>query len=594
MMVFSRVAAFFVALVWSVAVWAQSGPQTVFVQVEAHPTLTAAETSARSYAGTLADVNGFRFTTGWYVVALGPYDLDTAVTTLNTLRAANRIPPDAYLVDQNAYSNQFFPVAGAALIPEPETPEPEAETDTGTETTTSDPVVVPVVPVIPEETRNEALRSEGRLTRQEKFDLQIALQWFGFYNGAIDAAFGRGTRASMAAWQEAKGFEPTGVLTTLQRAELTSDYSAVLASIGLRNITDSEAGITLDIPAAMVDFDRYEAPFAHYNPINDSGVAVLLISQTGDENTLIGLYDIMQTLKIVPLEGERSRTANSFTLTGENRRIKSYTYAVLGAGEIKGFTLIWPNTGADDRRFDVTLRAMRESFAPMPGRVLPDTLGEGALEQSLDLVSGLEIRRPVQALSGFYISDAGLVLTTDAAVQGCARVTLDDTYEARVVAADATLGLALLRPEDALAPIDFARFQPGVPRLQSEVAVAGYSFGGMLSAPTLTFGTLADMRGLDGEATMKRLALAASPGDAGGPVFDASGAVLGLLRPGDTGGARLLPPDVSFATNALAIAEWLSGNGVSAVASDRATAMTPADLTRQAANLTVLVSCWDE
>jgi hypothetical protein len=577
-------------LIWAGAAWAQS----VFVQIEAYPTLAGAEEAARDYAQDLEDVNGFRFTTGWYVVTLGPYDLNTAVERLNTLRTQRRIPSDSYLVDRNAYSSPFFPVGNTGLTTAPE--EAAATTpETQTETTAAAPAPQPepAPEVIPEETRNQALRSEGQLSRQQKFDLQIALQWFGFYTGRIDAAFGRGTRASMAAWQVSKGYDDTGVLTTRQRAELLSDYETVLASIGLQTITDAQAGITLQIPAAMVGFDRHDPPFAHYTPLGNSGVTVLLISRSGDENSLIGLYDIMQTLKIVPLEGERQRRANSFTLTGQNERIKSHTYAVLNGGEIKGFTLIWP-TGKDDRLYDVVLTAMRESFTPISGTVLPDTLGEGALEQSLDLISGLEIRRPISSVSGFYVNSRGAVLTDAAAVAGCARVTLDEVYEARVAASDAGLGLALLQPEETLAPLDFARFQPGTPRLQSEIAVAGYSFGGMLGAPTLTFGTLADVRGLQGEETLKRLALRASPGDAGGPVFDASGAVLGMLRPSGGNSSQVLPPDVSFATDAQAISGWLSANGAPAAASDRLTAMSAEDLTRQAANLTVLVGCWDE
>ena len=53
----------------------------------------------------------------------------------------------------------------------------------------------------------------------------------------------------------------------------------------------------------------YEAPFAHYD--GKDGAQVLLISQSGDGDTLFGLYDIMQTLEIVPPEGERRDGAPS-------------------------------------------------------------------------------------------------------------------------------------------------------------------------------------------------------------------------------------------------------------------------------------------
>ncbi|KMW56753.1 hypothetical protein AIOL_001709 [Candidatus Rhodobacter oscarellae] len=573
--------------------------QSVFVQIEAHPNLPDAEDAVRDFASDLPDVNGFRFASGWYAVALGPYDLATAVARVNTLKSRRAIPADSYLVDGSTYSQQFYPIGASALTapavtaPAPTAPAAQVEVPAlqgGTETAAA-PEPEPE-PLILEETRREALRSEGRLSRQDRFDLQIALQWFGFYEGRIDAAFGPGTRNSMARWQSSKGYDDTGVLTTRQRQELITDYTTVLASLNLQPWRDDSAGIEMELPTAMVAFDRYEPPFAHYNAINDSGVRVLLISQAGNENSLLGLYDIMQTLKIVPLEGERERRANRFTLTGENSEITSYTHAVLDNGEIKGFTLIWP-VGEDKRR-EVALKAMRDSFTPVSGTVLPDVVGDGALEQSLDLVSGLEIRRPIASRSGFYVDGRGTILTSTAAVNGCQRITVDEIYDADVVARDAALGLALLRPKERLAPIEFARFQPSVPRLKSEVAVAGYSFEGALGSPTVTFGTLADVKGLRGERTMKRLALSTSPGDAGGPVFDATGSVMGMLLPNDTEGARQLPGDVNFATDSAAIAEFMSNNGISAAASDASTTASPEAITTRAQNLTVLVGCWDE
>ncbi|MCP3969714.1 MAG: peptidoglycan-binding protein [Rhodobacteraceae bacterium] len=571
--------------------------QSLFVQIETHPNLASAQDQARQYAANLPDVNGFRLNSGWYAISLGPYDEAGAIARMNALKAQRAIPPDGFLVHRSAYSQQFYPVGSNALTaPAITTPAPEVAAplsdalDEALTGTLEQPAVVLAPAVLPEETRREALQSESRLTRQEKFDLQIALKWFGFYNGRIDASFGPGTRGSMAAWQTSKGHEPNGVLTTRQRAELTGEYQAVLASLDLRSLRDETAGIEMDLPQAMVAFDRYDPPFAHFKPINGSGVTVLLISQTGDENTLLGLYDIMQTLEIVPLEGERKRKSNRFTLTGADDRITSYTHAVLDQGEIKGFTLIWPVE--EDRRREVALKAMRDSFTPISGTVLPDAYGEGTLEQSIDLISGLQIRRPQSSRSGFYIDSRGTVLTTAAAVEGCSRITLDEIYEAQVAARDAELGLALLKPAESLAPMDYARFRAGVPRLKSEIAVAGYSFEGALGAPTLTFGTLADLKGLQGEETMTRLALAASPGDAGGPVLDTSGSVLGMLLPaGDLGGKRL-PAEVSFATDSDAIATFLSGSGHLAAASDRIDPMSVEDLTRQAANLTVLVSCW--
>ncbi|PJE32726.1 peptidoglycan-binding protein, partial [Pseudooceanicola lipolyticus] len=380
-------------------------------------------------------------------------------------------------------------------------PAPAAEAETV--------VAAPALPEIKpaDETPAEARQSESALTREERMALQVALQSQGFYNSAIDGAFGRGTRASMEAWQTANNYEATGILTTLQRQALMDQYNAPLISVGMRSHSDAQAGIRMDLPLGAVSFARYEPPFAHFDSTGELPVRVLLISQPGDQATLYGLYDIMQTLEIVPLQGPRERGSDAFTLEGRNGDIVSYTEAALQNGRIKGFTLIWP-TG-DEARRERVLAAMKASFERTDG-VLDPAAG-GNAEQNIDLVSGLQIRKPRLARSGFYVDPQGTLVTTVEAVQNCTRITVDQDYQAEVVATDETLGVAVLRPSAPLAPLSVAHLRDDAPRLQSDVAVAGYSYGGVLGAPTLTFGTLADIKGLGGETEQTRLALAALP-----------------------------------------------------------------------------------
>ena len=82
------------------------------------------------------------------------------------------------------------------------------------------------------------------------------------------------------------------------------------------------------------------------------------------------------------------------------------------------------------------------------------------------------------------------------------------------------------------------------------------------------------------------------PGDAGGPVFDAGGSVLGMLLPERTG-AQQLPDDVRFAAKAEAIAAILNQAGVGASGGSSSQSVAPHDLMRMAEGMTVLVSCWD-
>ncbi|MFT6273240.1 MAG: S1-C subfamily serine protease [Dinoroseobacter sp.] len=570
--------------------------ERVWVQVEANATLAEAEAAVRRYAAVTNDVNGVRLRSGWYAVALGPFAPNAGIAELQRLLRAGLVPRDSYLADGTDYIGQFWPIGANTLAASPVTPGQNVTEgqDDVTQVQALPPVVVVVEPPVPsEETRAEALQTERLLDRPAREDLQIAMQWFGFYRSGIDGAFGPGTRNAMAEWQSAQNYEANGVLSTKQRVELLGSYQAELDSVGLAVVRDDAAGIEMQLPLARVAFSLFEPPFVQYNNTDGSGVRVLLISQEGTRATLHGLYDIMQTLEIVPLEGAREKRSNDFTLTGQSDDLHSYTYARLNDGLVKGFTVTWAPEEAE--LMNKIARFMQDSFTPVGTSALDETLGQPSVDQRIDLMAGLEVRQPVRSRSGFFVDARGTILTTTEAVDQCSRVTLgaSSTLEADVIGSDEALGLAVLRPRSAQAPINYAAFLDGIPRLRSEIAVAGFSFEGALGAPTLSFGTLEDLRGLAGEAQLTRLAVAVQAGDSGGPVLDASGKVLGLLLPTGANKARALPEGVNFAANADAISGLLSTAGVSVRRELASGVVDPADLTALAADMTVLVSCWE-
>jgi peptidoglycan hydrolase-like protein with peptidoglycan-binding domain len=580
------------ALIWPGTLRAQQG---VFIQIESHATLGETQSRARAYAQIVQNVNGFRAQTGLYAIALGPFAPAEAQALLRDLLNRGLVPRDSFVVDGAPYIGQVYPVGGTALAQ-------AAPLATGTTVQTQDAtpdagaqtglVVIdrPVAPALPEETVQQARQSEAQLDRAGRDALQIALQWFGFYNAGIDGAFGPGTRAAMSAWQQDRGFEQTGILTTRQRAQLLSEYQGELAALGMQTVRDDRAGVQIDLPLAMVQFADYNFPFAQFEPVNDSGVQVLLISQPGDRNTLFGLYEIMQTLEIVPLEGDRERQGDRFVLTGQSDTLRSHTEARLIGGAVKGFTLVWPPE-RDDQIARV-LPMMQQSFAALDGTLDPGAIPEG-LGEDIDMVSGLEVRQPELVRSGFYIDARGHVLTTSEAVAGqCAQVLIDDIYEADIAYRDEGLGLAILRPRQRLAPLAFAEMA-GVPgRLRSEIAVAGFPFDGALSSASMGFGTLADLRGINGEDTVQRLELSTADSEAGGPVLDTMGTVLGMVLPGTADG-RTLPETVTLALRADQLAGVLANAGVTPTVSTRTQTLNRELLARLGADMTVTVSCWN-
>lgn len=569
------------AMVAAGAGWAET-----WVQIEAQPSLAQAEKSARDWATALPDVAGYAMTTGWYAIALGPYADDAAADeALRKLRREGLIPADSYIADGARFGGQFWPVGAALAAPQAPASalvaEPVAEP----------PAVVaaPPAPVAPVETLADSRRLEAALSREARMEIQAALQWAGFYNAAIDGSFGRGTRASIAAWQEAQGFAATGVLASAEQAKLLQTVAKERAALGLTATDEAQAGIAIELPLGLVEFDRYDPPFVQYRAKNGSGVTVLLISEPGDQTTLFGLYDAMQTLELVPMTGERTRSKSGFTLTGQNDRLHSYTEARLSAGLIKGFTLAWP--AGDEARMARVLEAMKASFKPVGTTALDPTLGKPMEVSRGDLLSGLDVRHPEFARSGFFITEGGAVLTAGAGFGACGRITIEDV-PATLALFDEALGIAVLTPNAPLAPPAVAAFETLPVQPGAAVSVAGFSYPEALSAPVLSFGALSDLSGLAGEASRARLALATLPGDAGGPVLDGSGAVLGVVLPRSNTPGRLLPEDLSEAVQAMALAPLLAEKGFAPKAAEGTGTLATEDIAAMARDFTVQVACW--
>ncbi len=556
--------------------------QEAWLQIAARPGAAETVATARDYARRLDSVSAFALEGSRFgAIVLGPYPEAEIDARRRTLRSQGLIPADSYATDGARFGDRLFPeMGGEATAPaaEPETGA-EAAGETGAEAAPTD------------QTPAEARRAERRLTGAERRDLQRALRWAGHYDGPIDGAIGPGTRAAMSAWQRAAGDPATGVMTTAQRRELRAAYEAVLDGLEMRPVTDARAGITVEMPTALVAFDRHAPPFAHYPARQGAEIParVILISMEGGRAELRGLYDVMQSLEIVPEAGERSRSADAFAITGRGAEIVSRTEVRLSQGRIKGFTLVWP--AGDERRRARVVAQMRDSFATDPGRVLPEAMGPPDDPQGADLLAGLEIRRPDVTRSGFYVSPQGAVLTTAGAVESCDRITLDHDIAARVTTRDPATGLALVTPEADLAPRAHAELAAGVPRLGAEAILAGFSYGGRLGAPSLTRGRLAAIWGLDGAGHLRRYELPGRESDAGGPLLAPSGAVLGMAAE-PPGGARSLPAETTLAVGAAAINDLLAGAGLPATSEPAGEPLPAARLERLARDMTVLVQCW--
>ncbi len=616
---------------------AQSLPE-VWIQVESKKDILDARDRAQFFARSFPDTHAFVTTTGWYAIAIGPLPRDVARRQLARLRADGRIPRDSFVSDGRTYLSQFWPLsanntprddqamppvppqeagpvtaptagssaAGAAADSTAEAPatrpEPEpAATATTAETTappakTAQQTAQPAAPAAagPIRDPNPAAtrRFERSLPRERKKAIQTWLTWTGDYDSTIDGAFGRGTRRAIRAFQKREGFQATGYLTRDQLALLEKRYGEITARLGVREMRNLDAGIAMPFPSKLVTFDRFEPPFVHYRPLNDSGVRMMLISQKGDSTTLRGLYDLMETLDTVPPEGYRKIRRRWFVLTGRNDRIVSYSYARLSKGMIKGFSLVWPV--ALDAQIQPLVSAMYDGFTPLDDHVLDENLGrDKTTEKAVSAGSDLDVKQPDRAATAFVVNADGVLLTNVANVDGCARLTINDGIEVGMLFENRSDELAILKPIDPFRPASYALFSDLAPKLGDKVTISGFSFPDVMDAAVLNYGTITDLRGAGGEQDRLRVSAFLERGDVGGPVLDGRGAVVGLSlqKPGIDSN---LPEYVNFALDAGTITATLSDQEITFGIARSRQAADPVDLAAMAADFTVKLSCWKQ
>ncbi|MEM6306748.1 MAG: peptidoglycan-binding protein [Pseudomonadota bacterium] len=552
-------------IVWLAGVVrAQSIPNdSYWVQLQSIPTQTEAIVQAQTYNQQFDNVMGFTIGGGWRALALGPYDRATAFAELERLKQSNQVPADSFVANGTSYREMVWPVPGAV-----------------TRTPTTAPVQA--------DTSVDAQTSEAALTRDEKRVLQSALAWSGHYDGAIDGLFGRGTRAAMRKWQTAQGADPTGLLPPDQRETLLQAYNAVFDGLGLQTVDHTQAGIQIEVPLNMVETAAISAPFVRYDAKEDRGISLILISQTGDTERLSALYKVLQTLDIIPENGDRSLGRRGFTIEGIDESRHTSTFVRLENDHIKGAILIWP-TGDDDRRVRVKDRIFA-SFAQTDG-VLPEAYFLKSGQTADDMVAGLAVRQPQFTRSGVFVDTTGHILTAAQGLVECARIDMGDDAPLIILGQDDHL--ALLAPTRPQTPGGLPAFQEGDVPHPLPITVSGYSYGGLLPGASLTLGQLQDVKDLTGNIETWRLTIDTQPGDIGGPVLGPNGGVLAILLPPALVQTPVLPKGVTFARRWATAAPLLQSAGITPQIADQMDDMHMEDLTTKVQDFTALIRCWE-
>jgi len=154
------------------------------------------------------------------------------------------------------------------------------------------------------------------------------------------------------------------------------------------------------------------------------------------------------------------------------------------------------------------------------------------------------IESGTQSGSGFFVGDDGYVLTNEHVVGGAKYVKLKTSNGksliGQVMRIDSIRDVALIKTESNGQPS--LAIRKTAPAVGEEVFAIGSPFGDKLSG-TLTQGVLSSRRTLEG-VTFLQSDVAVTFGNSGGPLLDASGAVIGMtvMGIGKTGGINFFIP----------------------------------------------------
>jgi S1-C subfamily serine protease len=206
-----------------------------------------------------------------------------------------------------------------------------------------------------------------------------------------------------------------------------------------------------------------------------------------------------------------------------------------------------------------------------------------------------------QTGTGFVISASGHIVTNHHVINGCigdikGNLTGEAPTTLRVVNSDRANDLALLQGPAASFK-SFARIRDRAMHSGDSIVAIGFPYRGLLSSDfTVTTGIVSSLSGLFNDTRFLQISAAVQPGNSGGPLFDTSGDIVGVvsakidtLRVAERTGT--IPENINFAIKTGAIRDFLDNSVVAYETSAPGSELKTPDIAGNARAYTLLISC---
>jgi serine protease Do len=159
--------------------------------------------------------------------------------------------------------------------------------------------------------------------------------------------------------------------------------------------------------------------------------------------------------------------------------------------------------------------------------------------------------------TGFLIDSKGYIVTSHHIVEGANNIAVQNTagkdFSAHIVFSDPARDLAILKVDDntfkSRAPIPY-KIKQNNPSVAEQVFTLGYPRNDVVYGE----GYMAAKTGYNGDTLSCQIAIAANPGNSGGPILNRNGEVIGILS-----AKQITAEGVVFATQAKYIYDAIKG-----------------------------------
>lgn len=209
-------------------------------------------------------------------------------------------------------------------------------------------------------------------------------------------------------------------------------------------------------------------------------------------------------------------------------------------------------------------------------------------------------KRKSGAGTGFFVSQTGHILTNDHVIGDCdrrfARLPDGSRLTANLIATDPQNDLAVIKVDRTVSAVaafaDTIAYRPGDP-----VVVYGFPLArDLASTGVLTTGTISALAGLGNDTANLQISAPIQPGNSGGPMADASGAVIGVVVSTFSPRYALkhtgtVPQNVNFAVKDVIAKDFLRTHNVSFVERKRGPALATGDIGEAMRAYTVHLEC---